>query len=89
MMTTTLIDAAGAIRRTLGRQLGAGFICDPLERYVRIVTPVLLPDGHNVQLYWSAVPQGATLSDLGDAYEWLCINCVNLDARLTAAQEAA
>ena len=29
------------------------------------------------------------LSDLGDAYEWLCLNCVNLDANLTAAQEAA
>ena len=91
MMTTTITmaNAARKVKRTLGRQLGAGYICDPLESYVRIVTPVILTDGHNVQLYWSVEPQGAELSDLGDAYEWLCINCVNLDAILTAAQEAA
>ena len=56
---------------------------------MRIVTPVLPPDGHNVQLYWRVAPPGGVLSDLGDAYEWLCINCVNLDARLTAAQKSA
>ena len=87
--TITMANAASKVKRTLRRQLGEGFSCDPLESYVRIVTPVLLPDGHNVQLYWRAAPPGAVLSDLGDAYEWLCINCVNLDARLTAAQEAA
>ena len=88
-MMSTMANAARKAKRTLGRQLGKGYICDPLENYVRIVTPVLLPDGHNVQLYWRAAPPGAVLSDLGDAYEWLCINCVNLDAKLTAAQEAA
>ena len=89
MMMSTMANAARKVKRTLGRQLGEGYSCDPLEHYVRIVTPVILPDGHNVQLYWSVEPQGAALSDLGDAYEWLCINCANLDARLTAAQEAA
>lgn len=56
-------------------ELGALFECEQLDKYTRIRTPFLYPDGDLVDLYWQ--PQGTDgastglLSDFGETLRWL------------------
>lgn len=87
MATTSDRDIAAKICSALRSQLGDLFRCEAAGERVRISTPFLMPDGHQVDLYWRETRDGQVISDLGDTYGWLFIN--GAYEELTAAQDAA
>lgn len=51
--------------------LGALFQCEQINEFVRIRTPFMYPDGDTVDLYLKEKGAGLTLTDLGEAAQWL------------------
>ena len=76
-MTTSTTDAIDEIRPAVRRQLGSRYICHPMGERVGIVTPFLLPDGHNIQLLLRDTPQGAMLYDDDSIDQWFAANFVD------------
>ena len=76
-MTTSTTDAIDEIRPAVRHQLGSRYICRPMGEKVGIVTPFLLPDGHNIQLLLRDTPQGAMLYDDDSIDQWFAANFVD------------
>ena len=76
-MTTSTTDAIDEIRPAVRHQLGSKYICRPMGEKVGIVTPFLLPDGHNIQLLLRDTPQGAMLYDDDNIDQWFAANFVD------------
>ena len=87
MATTIDRDITAAICATLRSQLGDSFQCESAGERVQIATPFLMPDGHQIDLYWRDTREGQVISDLGDTYGWLFVN--GAYDELTPAQDAA
>lgn len=51
--------------------LGQLFSCAPVDRYTRIRTPFLFPDGTLIDLFHADGLNGETVSDLGESLAWL------------------
>lgn len=64
---------------------GSLFHCEPVNEYIRIRTPFLYPDGDNIDLYLRENGNALTLTDLGDALQWLWTHQVS--ERRTKRQE--
>ncbi len=86
-MATIAADLTTEICQSLHSQLGALFECVAAGERVQIQTPFLMPDGHQIDVYWRDTPWGQVVSDLGDTYGWLFVN--GAYDRLTAKQNAA
>ena len=80
-------DMKAEIPSVLRSQMGNLFECQLAGERVQISTPFLLPDGHQVNLYWRETDRGQVISDLGDTYGWLFVN--GAYDELTPEQEAA
>ena len=80
-------DVKAEIPAVLRSQMGNLFECEPAGERVQISTPFLMPDGHQVDLYWRETPRGQVVSDLGDTYGWLFVN--GAYDELTSEQDAA
>lgn len=76
-MTTNTTDAIDETRPAVRHQLDSGYICRPMGEKVGIVTPFLLPDGHNIQLLLRDTPQGAMLYDDDNIDQWFAANFVD------------
>ena len=87
MATASDRDITAKICSALGAQLGDLFQCETAGERVQISTPFLMPDGHQVNLYWRETRDGQVISDLGDTYGWLFVN--GAYEELTPAQDAA
>ena len=74
MATAIDRDMMTKICSSLRSQMGNLFECEPAGERVQISTPFLMPDGHQVNLYWRETYRGQVVSDLGDTYGWLFIN---------------
>jgi hypothetical protein len=55
----------------IDRQIGALYHCEPIDGYVRISTPFLLPDGDVIDLFLRDDGGHHTLTDLGETTRWL------------------
>ena len=88
-MTTNTTDAIDETRPAVRHQLGSGYICRPMGDKVGIVTPFLLPDGHNIQLLLRDTPQGAMLYDDDNIDQWFVSNFVDGLALLDGMGDAA
>jgi hypothetical protein len=62
----------------LGVQLGALYSCSQQERYVRLRTPFLYPDGDVIDVYYVDQQGAATLTDLGETVRWLRMQSVSV-----------
>jgi len=51
-------------------QIGALFVCTPHDRYTRIRTPYLYPDGDVIDLFLREQDGVLTLTDLGETLRW-------------------
>lgn len=58
----------------LHSQLGPLFECSASGERVQIRTPFVLPDGHQIDVYWRDTQWGQVVSDLGDTHGWLFMN---------------
>ena len=87
MATANDRDMTAKICSALRSQLGVLFQCEAAGERVQISTPFLMPDGHQVDLYWRETRDGQVISDLGDTYGWLFVN--GAYEELTPAQDAA
>lgn len=86
MATTGNRDITAAVCSRLLSQLGELFQCELAGERVQIRTPFLMPDGHQVDLYWRHTDRGEVISDLGDTYGWLFVNGAHDE--LTTEQDA-
>ncbi len=82
-MDTIAADMTTAICQSLHSQIGALFECVDTGERVRIETPFVLPDGHQIDVYWRDTPWGQVVSDLGDTYGWLFVNVIRLAQAIT------
>jgi hypothetical protein len=57
-------------------QLGELFICMPHDRYVRLRTPFLYPDGDVIDLFYDE--QTGVLTDLAETTRWLRMQTISL-----------
>lgn len=87
MATASDRDINTKICSALCSQLGDLFQCEVAGERVQIGTPFLMPDGHQIDLYWRDTRKGQVVSDLGDTYGWLFVN--GAYDELTPAQDAA
>ena len=87
MATKSDRDLNTKICSALRLQLGDLFQCEAAGERIQIGTPFLLPDGHQIDLYWRDTRNGQVVSDLGDTYGWLFVN--GAYEELTPAQDAA
>lgn len=87
MATAIDRDITATICSSLRSQLGNLFECEPAGERVQIRTPFLMPDGHQIDLYWRETHRGQVVSDLGDTYGWLFVNGAHDE--LTPEQGAA
>jgi hypothetical protein len=55
----------------IASSLGALFQCERVNEFVRIRTPFMYPDGDNIDLYLKESGAGLTVTDLGEALQWL------------------
>lgn len=58
-------------------QMGLLFTCEPLDRYIRIQTPFLYPDGDIIDIFYQEKENAATLTDLGETVRWLKMQTVS------------
>ena len=86
-MATIATDMTTEICRSLHSQLGSMFECITAGDRVQIRTPFVLPDGHQIDVYWRDTPWGQVVSDLGDTYGWIFVN--GAYDRLTPKQNEA
>lgn len=71
----------------LRQDLGSLFVCEPVDRGVRIRTPYLYPDGDFIDLYYHENGAGkGTISDFGETVRWLRMQ--TLTPRRSAKQTA-
>ena len=73
-MVNTETNMTVEICRVLHSQLGDLFQCSASGNRVQIRTPFVLPDGHQIDLYWRDTLWGQVVSDLGDTHGWLFMN---------------
>ena len=86
-MAAIATDMTTEICRSLHSQLGSMFECITAGDRVQIRTPFVLPDGHQIDVYWRDTPWGQVVSDLGDTYGWIFVN--GAYDRLTPKQDEA
>jgi hypothetical protein len=86
-MAVIATDMTTEICRSLHSQLGSMFECITAGDRVQIRTPFVLPDGHQIDVYWRDTPWGQVVSDLGDTYGWIFVN--GAYDRLTPKQNEA
>lgn len=55
----------------IAASMGALFECSQINRYTRIRTPFLYPDGDVIDLYWDEQDGNITITDLGGSLGWL------------------
>ena len=56
---------------SLQSSLGQLYTCTEMDRYIRIRTPFLYPDGDVIDVYQSRTAEGTSLTDLGESLRWL------------------
>jgi uncharacterized protein DUF1828 len=71
--------------KIIAETLGSLFHCEQVNEYVRIRTPFMYPDGDSVDLYLREHGASLTLTDLGEALQWLWTHQVS--ERRTKRQE--
>ena len=86
-MAAIATDMTTEICRSLHSQLGSMFECITAGDRVQIRTPFVLPDGHQIDVYWRDTPWGQVVSDLGDTYGWIFVS--GAYDRLTPKQNEA
>lgn len=52
-------------------QMGLLYSCSPVDRYLRIQTPFLYPDGDVIDIFYQGDENTGTLTDLGETLRWL------------------
>jgi hypothetical protein len=55
----------------IAESFGSLFHCEQVNEYIRIRTPFMYPDGDSVDLYLRERGAALTLTDLGEALQWL------------------
>ena len=76
-MVNTATNMTVEVCQVLHSQLGSLFECSACGERVRIRTPFVLPDGHQIDVYWRDTQWGQVVSDLGDTYGWLFMNAAS------------
>jgi hypothetical protein len=61
----------------IASQLGALFVCTPHDKYVRIRTPFMYPDGDIVDLFVRDIGGTTLVTDLGESLRWLRSQTIN------------
>jgi Domain of unknown function DUF1828 len=56
--------------QVIAQQIGELFVCTPHDRYTRIRTPYLYPDGDVIDLFLRQNGDVSTLTDLGETLRW-------------------
>jgi len=59
------------LHRDIASGLGELYSCSVQNKYTRIRTPFLYPDGDVIDLFWWADGEGGMISDLGETVRWL------------------
>ncbi len=60
------------------QQIGEMFLCTPHDRYVRIRTPYLYPDGDVIDLFYREDNGRVTITDLGETLRWFRLQTTSL-----------
>lgn len=55
----------------MAQQLGLLFTCMPMNKYIRIETPFLYPDGDIIDVFFQEQDDQILLTDLGETQRWL------------------
>lgn len=62
-----MITVCDDINKYIGRQ----FICSNFNRFIKVQTPYLYPDGDIVDIFVKSNDSGLILTDLGETIAWL------------------
>lgn len=77
---------ATTVCQEIGQRLGALYVCEDCDDYVRIRTPFLYPDGDIIDLFLKEQNEVRTVTDLGETLRWLRMQSTS--PRRSAKQQA-